>query len=50
MVYPNRRAIRVFRRQGDRFVLAAELSAKARDVLTTPLLPGLAIPRAKLFD
>jgi hypothetical protein len=27
-----------------------ELSAQARDVLTTPLLPGLEIPLAKIFE
>ena len=40
---PDRRGARVYRRDGDRLRLVAELSAGAGDVLATPLLPGLAI-------
>lgn len=35
--------------EGGTFVRVAELSAEARDVLETPLLPGLAIPLAAIF-
>ena len=49
MVYPDRQTTRVCRREGGRFRLAAELSAAARDVLTTPLLPGLEIPLTEIF-
>lgn len=40
---------RIFRRHGDRLQLAAELSAAAGDVLTSPLLPGLELRLADLF-
>ncbi len=49
MVYPDRRTATVYRREGGRLVLAADLSAAAREVLTTSLLPGLAIPLAEIF-
>ena len=41
---------RVYRRAGERFMRAVELSAEARDVLTTALLPGLDIPLARVFE
>ena len=46
----SRKATRVYRRtlQGRRLV--AELSAEARDVLTAPLLPGIEIPLAEIFE
>ena len=50
MIYPDRRTARAYRREGGLFRLAAELSAAAGDVLTTPLLPGLEIPLAKVFE
>ncbi len=50
MFYPERRIVKVYRRDGERLVLAAELSAGAGDALTTPLLPGLEIPLAEIFD
>jgi Uma2 family endonuclease len=46
----DRRTTRVFRRNGGRLALVAELSADAGAVLTTPLLPGLEIPLAKIFS
>ncbi len=49
MIYPDRRMAKVYRREAGRLVLAADLSAAAGDVLTTPLLPGLAIPLADIF-
>jgi Uma2 family endonuclease len=41
--------VTVYRWTGGRFYRQPELSAIAGDVLTTPLLPGLAIPLAELF-
>lgn len=49
MLNPFRKSARIFRRSGERLLLVAELSAAARDVLTSPLLPGLEIPLAELF-
>lgn len=49
MVYPDRQITRVHRGGGAGFRLAAELSAAAGDVLTTPLLPGLEIPLTEIF-
>ena len=44
VVDPEIDVIRVYRRSGDRFDRAVELSAEAGDVLTTARLPGLEIP------
>jgi Uma2 family endonuclease len=41
--------IRIYRREGDAFGRALELSAETGDVLTTPLLPGLSIPLGEIF-
>ena len=42
--------VKVFRRRmGKKLALAAELSSEDGDRLTTPLLPGLAIPLAEIF-
>lgn len=43
-------AVRVYRRQGERFGRAIELALEAGDTLTTPLLPGLALPLDKIFQ
>lgn len=50
IVDPEAERIRLFRRDGERFGGAVELSAADRDVLTTPLLPGLAIPLPRVFE
>ena len=50
MFYPDRRTTRAYRGEGGRFRLAAELSAAAGDILRTPLLPGLEIPLAQVFE
>jgi Uma2 family endonuclease len=42
-------SIRVFRRAAGAFGRPIELSAEAGDALETPLLPGLAIPLARIF-
>jgi Uma2 family endonuclease len=49
LVDPERGSIRIFRRQGDRFHLAASLSVTDGDMLTTPLLPGLAVSLSAIF-
>jgi Uma2 family endonuclease len=48
IVDPERQGAKVYRRDDGRLHLVAELSAA--DVLTTPLLPGLEIPLAEIFD
>ena len=50
VVDPELDVVRVYRRAGERFMRAVELSAEARDVLTTALLPGLDIPLARVFE
>ena len=50
IVDPEIDAIRVYRRSGEYFERPIELSAESNDVLTTPLLPGLRIERAELFE
>jgi Uma2 family endonuclease len=49
VVDPRTDAIRVYRREGNEFARPVELSADAADVLTTPLLPGLEIPLARVL-
>lgn len=46
---PTRKTARIYRRQGDRLVLAADLSAAAGDFLTSTLLPGLEMPLIEIF-
>jgi Uma2 family endonuclease len=50
VVDPDTDVIRVYRRSGDGFERAVELSKDAADVLTTSLLPGLEIPLAQVFE
>lgn len=50
MVDPDRNAIVIHRRdEGGAFPRVGELTAAENAVLTTPLLPGLALPLAQLF-
>ena len=49
IVDPEIDVIRVHRREGTRFGRPVELSREADDVLTTPLLPGLELPLARIF-
>jgi Uma2 family endonuclease len=49
IVDPEIDVIRVYRRGGNTFERPAELSREAGDVLTTSLLPGLAMPLAQVF-
>ena len=49
IVDPDVDRVRVYRRDGDRFGRAIELSREHGDQLSTPLLPGLEMPLARLF-
>ena len=49
VVDPEVDSIRVYRREGDRFDRAIELTSERGDALTTPLLPGLEIELARIF-
>jgi Uma2 family endonuclease len=46
----DRKTSRVYRRAQQGLRLVAELAAEAGDVLTTPLLPGIEIPLAEIFE
>ncbi len=46
---PESALVRIYRRKGEALLLLAELSSRAGDILSTSLLPGLAIPLADLF-
>lgn len=49
IVDPEIDVIRVYRRTGEGFARTHELSHEAGNVLTTPILPGLDIPLARVF-
>lgn len=49
IVDPEVEVVRVYRRQVEGFARPVELSAERGDVLTTPLLPALALPVARLL-
>ena len=49
IVDPEVDVVRVFRRTDGGFGRAIELSREAEDILTTPLLPGLEMPLARIF-
>ena len=50
IVNPDVDAITVFRLAESRYERAAELSLDTGDVLSTPLLPGLEMPLAEIFE
>lgn len=50
VIDPDLDAIKVYRRIGERYERTAKLSLEDDDVLTTPLLPGLDLPLAKIFE
>lgn len=50
VIDPELDTVTVYRRVDDRYVPAAELSLENGEVLTTPLLPGLDMPLAKIFE
>jgi Uma2 family endonuclease len=49
IVDPDIEVIRVYRRAGDRFARAEELSRESGDALTTAILPGLEITLTQVF-
>jgi len=49
VVDPKVDVIRVYRRATEGFARVVEFSGEAGDVLTTPLLPGLEMPLARIF-
>lgn len=49
VVDPELDAIKIYRRNGERFTRVAELSAGAGDEITTPLLPGFSAALETLF-
>ena len=49
VVDPEVDVVRIYRRSGEPFDRAMELSRDAGDLLTTPLLPDLAMPLARIF-
>jgi Uma2 family endonuclease len=50
VVDPELDVVRVYRREEEKFARPHELSREAGDRLTTPLLEGLIIPLARVFD
>jgi Uma2 family endonuclease len=50
VVDPELDVVRVYRREGDSFARAVELAREAGETLTTPLLPGLEMPLARIFE
>lgn len=46
---PIRKTARIYRRNGERLVLVADLSAAAGDVVSSPLFSGLEMPLAEIF-
>ena len=49
VVDPELDLVRIYCREGEGFARAVEMSVDAGDVLTTPLLPGLDMPLARVF-
>jgi Uma2 family endonuclease len=49
VVDPELDLVRVYRREAEGFSCAIERSVDAGDILTTPFLPGLALPLARIF-
>jgi Uma2 family endonuclease len=49
VVDPKRSEARIYRRSGERLQQVAELTAAARDLLTSPFFPGLEIPLFEIF-
>jgi len=49
IVDPDIDVVRIYTRAGDRFARPVELSRENGDVFTTPLLPGLELPLARVF-
>src|SRR5688572_16883491 len=50
VIDPELETIKVFRRVSDKYERTGELTLESADVLTTPLLPDLQMPLAKIFE
>jgi len=50
VIDPEGCSVKVHRRMRDAYQLAAELSLERRDILTTPLIPDLELPLARIFS
>lgn len=50
IIDPDLETVKVFRKEKEAFVRAAELSKETHDTLSTPLIPDLRIPLAEIFD
>jgi Uma2 family endonuclease len=50
IVDPTLETVNVYRHSGSSYKHAAQLSRDRGDILTTPLLPGLELPLATIFD
>ncbi len=50
VVDPELDTINVYRRSGERFERAAELTLENGDSLVSPLFPGLSLPLSKIFE
>jgi Uma2 family endonuclease len=50
VVDPDRETVKVYRLVEGSYRRAADLSADAGDLLTSPLFPGLTIPLAEIFE
>ena len=50
IIDPELDTIDVYRHSEGRYLRTAQLSLEAGDVLTTPLLPGLALPLSTIFE
>jgi Uma2 family endonuclease len=50
VIDPELDTVKVYRRANERYERTAELSLEQGDVLTTPLLPGLTLPLATIFQ
>jgi hypothetical protein len=49
VVDPDLDVVKVYRLVDGRYVRASELALERSDVLTTPLIPGLELPLARIF-
>jgi Uma2 family endonuclease len=49
VVDPELDVVRIYRREGDEYARANELSREASDAITTPLIPGLEMPLERIF-
>ena len=49
VVDPELDLVRIYRRAGEQFGRAIELTREGGDILTTPLLPGLEMPLERIF-